>query len=89
MVLAVLLAIAALQDGDAAPIPAGKLAGVAGGKKEAALGLALTHPFRALPAAKLHLHTIHTRNKYGSVQELRSTFRQFYFVLVIFHFDTE
>ena len=28
-------------------------------------------------------------NKYGSVQELRSTFRQFYFVLVMFQLGTE
>ena len=28
-------------------------------------------------------------NKYGSVQELRSTFRQFYFILVMFHFGYE
>ena len=28
-------------------------------------------------------------NKYGSVQELRSTFRQFHFILVMFLFDYE
>ena len=28
-------------------------------------------------------------NKYGSVQELRSTFRQFDFLLVMFHFGSE
>ena len=29
------------------------------------------------------------KNKYGSVQELRSTFRQFYFVLVMFQLGSE
>ena len=32
---------------------------------------------------------IRQTNKYGSVQELRSTFREFDFVLVMFHFGSE